>query len=114
MLSFEDLIKHLCHDCDVRELFSFASPVPPILFVPFIVAFRLRFTSTADSTDSLSLSPPLLFFPFAPFVSILFLRNYFGIRLDSISVALEPRPHTKRRLSPPSAGLFRNRDYDLG
>lgn len=25
MLSFEDLIKHLCHDCDVREIFSFAS-----------------------------------------------------------------------------------------
>lgn len=34
-------------------------------------------------------------------LSILFLRNYFGIRLDSISVALEPRPHTKR-LSPPT------------
>lgn len=31
MLSFEDLIKHLCHDCDVREIFSFASrPSYPI------------------------------------------------------------------------------------
>lgn len=111
MLSFEDLIKHLCHDCDVREIFSFVSPVLPILFVPFIVAFRLRFTSTSNSTDSLPPSLPLLF-PFAPFVSILFLRNYFGIRPDSISVALEPRPHTKRFSL--SLCLFRNRDYDLG
>lgn len=99
MLSFEDLIKHLCHDCDVREIFSFASPVPPILFVPFIVAFRLRFTSTRR-LDGLSLSPSLCSSLLLRLSSILFLRNYFGIRLDSISVALEPRPHTKR-LSPP-------------
>lgn len=112
MLSFEDLIKHLCHDCDVREIFSFASPVPPILFVPFIVAFRLRFTSTRR-LDGLSLSLPL-FFPFAPFVKYSFssqlLRDSarFNFRCSRAS------PAYQAALSPSSAGLFRNRDYDLG
>lgn len=75
MLSFEDLIKHLCHDCDVREIFSFASPVPPILFVPFIVAFRLRFTSTRRLDGlSLPLSPSVL-----PFCSVCQVFFFFAI-----------------------------------
>lgn len=72
MLSFEDLIKHLCHDCDVREIFSFAPSRPSYPIRSFHRSFPAEIYQYPPTRRTLS--PSVL-----PFCSVCQVFFFFAI-----------------------------------